>query len=99
MQRFEYHINCISANANDIRDMIDRAREVTVTTIKKHCRWRAVAAELGYITGARKSGLRLDADWHVRFHKSRYQGKPCYYIAWSGIEHVFLEAPDIHQNH
>lgn len=70
--------------------MCDAAVDVTYRTVLKHCEglldW---AKGIGYeVYGP---GLKLKDDWHVGFHKSTYNGKPCYYVQWSGIEHIWVK--------
>jgi len=36
-------------------------------------------------------GFHIKDDWAVSFCKSKYKGKPCYYIVHSGIEYIFLK--------
>lgn len=80
--------NCVSANGDDINAMCDRAREISLATFKRRCDWREIAAMLGY-----GRTFPIDKDWHVRYHRSRYRGVPCYYLVHSAIEYVFVSAP------
>lgn len=46
--------------------------------------------QLGYAPARRRNGeLTMARDWHVSYHRSRWQGKPCVYFVWSAIEHIF----------
>jgi hypothetical protein len=97
--RFE--TTCISANGDDINQMRDAATQITRSTFCKRVNKfdrELLENRLGYKT--RKSGctrswnaarLFMTQDPHVSYYRSTYQGKPCYYFAWSGIEHVFVE--------
>lgn len=38
---------------------------------------------------AQRSNLRLRDDWAVHFHKSTFEGSPCYYMDHSRIEYIF----------
>lgn len=89
-RKFHYETNCVDSNGPDIQAMIDASRDITYATFIKHCVWRTWAEAQGYETGY-LGGLKLKDDWHVRYAKSVFQGRPCYYIIWSGIENVFTE--------
>lgn len=90
-QRFSFTIRCVEASGPAIREMVDRARQISRETFMRRCNWKTVAAELGYIVGPGEKGLRLKDDYHVSYHRSRYRGLACYYLVWSAIEHVFVE--------
>ena len=89
-QTFEYVTNCVQERSvSALNDMIDSARSVTWATIKKHCAGlQEFCADLGYTPGEE---LQIDTDWHVRFYKSKFKGRPCYYVDHSSIEYIFLE--------
>ena len=78
---------CVSAPAEKIHEMRDSARPVTLATVRRHCDLREWEHSMGY----RRGDLTLKDDWAVSFFKSRYDGRPCYYIVHSAIEHVFVE--------
>ena len=71
--------------------MVDQAVEVSYGTVLRHCtdllQW---AGEMGYDRRSNQ-GLTLKNDWHVSYHKSRYQGYRCYYVCHSGIEYIWVE--------
>lgn len=91
MQRFKFITRCVEANGDDITEMTEQSKDITAATFKKHCEWVEIAESLGYHTGngKPKNTLRLENDYAVKFCKSTYQGKPCYYFVWSAIEYVF----------
>ena len=75
--------------------MVDRAEEITYQTFRRTVGGESLdqfASNLGYDVGHERGGLRLCNDWHVSYHKSRYRGKPCYYLRHSGIEHIWVKA-------
>lgn len=40
--------------------------------------------------GCYKTGIpTLERDWAVRFYKSFYKGRPCVWVDWSAIDHIF----------
>lgn len=89
MTKKSYETCCVSANGDDIMDMVDSAREITYETFVKHVGTQEASSVLGYPYG-RERGLKLKNDWHVRYHKSTYKGKPCVFAVHSAIEYVFV---------
>lgn len=87
-KRYRFETDCVHSTAEWIDEMTERAVDVTYRTVLRHCEglleW---AQSVGYVV--RGDGLKLKDDWHVGFHKSVYRGKPCYYVQWSGIEHIW----------
>ncbi len=88
MSKYIFVTDCVSSTGKLITPMIEAARGISFETFRKRCDWQAVARQLGYSVGAER-GLHLKDDYHVSFHKSVYAGRPCYYLRWSAIEHVF----------
>jgi hypothetical protein len=84
-----YTTCCIHSTGEAINAMKDKAREITYRTFRKHCpdldTW---AQGMGYFLHTAQ-GLTLKNDWHVAYFKSEYQGKPCYYLVHSAIEHIW----------
>ena len=92
--RYHYAGTCIESTCERITDMIEHARPVTLRTLRKHCvGLRDWERDMGYAVGAGKKGLRLKNDWAVSFHKSRYDGRPCYFIDHSRIERIWTRRP------
>lgn len=52
---------------------------------------QAVVAGVDYHEVARNRPLTLKKDWHVSYHRSVFQGKPCYFMVHSAIEYVFVK--------
>ena len=89
---FHYATCCVESDGESITAMVDAARDITYRTALKHMTDLLIWARArGY--EAREPGVTLRTDWHVSFHKSVYQGKPCYYVQWSGIEYIWLRGP------
>jgi hypothetical protein len=87
MKNYHYTTCCINSTAEFINAMVDNARRVTLRTIQKHCEGLAEWADsMGYCRG----GLTLNRDWSVSYWKSKYRGKPCYYIDHSSIEYIWI---------
>jgi hypothetical protein len=83
------------ATSDQLHDMYDKEREVTLRTFAKHVDIRPIAEAMGYEYGPRVKGLRLANDWAVRFYKSKFCGQPCYYMDHSAIDHIFLHTDQI----
>ncbi len=87
----KFYTTCVSSTYELISAMVDSEREVSYSTMLRRCPGLLeLADQLGYDRRC-DQGLTLRNDWHVSYHKSRYDGKPCYYLQWSGIEHIFME--------
>ncbi len=85
---FVYTTNCVAHNANNVHlldAMIDESQQITYKTFRKHCNDDALRE-------FDSQGVRLAKDYAVSFYKSRYEGKPCYYMVHSAIEHIWLPA-------
>ncbi len=91
MKKYHYHTSCVNSTAPLIDAMVDAATTVTYRTFRQHCEgvddW---ASGMGYDVGNEKGGLRLCNDWSVSFHRSKYNGRPCYYICHSCIEYIWV---------
>lgn len=92
--KFEYLTCCTElthADAPELHAMIEERIEVSFDTFRRNCAWKPLAHALGYRVGRRGSALHLKDDWAVHFYRSFFKGKPCYYMDWSRIEHIFVE--------
>ena len=90
--KYELEFTGVSVPMKDVGElhaMIDNALMITFGTFARHCNWRAVAQQLGYQVGPGKD-LHMRDDYAIRFYRSKWKGKRCYYIRWSAIEYVFL---------
>ncbi len=94
MPKAHYHTNCcLCTDAEPLREMISIARDVTLATIRRNIdrdSLRDWESGMGYDVSGERGGLRLKDDWHVSYHKSRFEGRNCYYIVHSRVEHIFL---------
>jgi hypothetical protein len=69
--------------------MLDRAREITFRTFKRHCQeFDGWCRGMSYSVGNER-GLHIKDDWAVSFHKSGYRGRPCYFVTHSAIEYIW----------
>ena len=95
MKEYFFETTCISSDYDSIDNMKDQAIKISYKTMLKHCNsLKEKAKELGYDLrkdSKNSHGITLKNDWHVNFYKSNYQGKPCYYFTWSGIEFIWIK--------
>lgn len=98
---FVLHTRCCDGSGYDFTEKLDamtsRGREIKAETFFRHIKEAVAVAAVGggYDVGARgENNLRLSNDYAVRFFSSVYQGKRCYYMVWSAIEHVFMSEGD-----
>ena len=89
--KYVLETTCVDSDGDSIIDMVESSHEVTRATFQRRCDWRSWAESLGYASHHRH-GLTLARDRHVRYHRSTYQGRPCYFATWSVIEHVFTQS-------
>jgi hypothetical protein len=88
---YTYTTNCVSAKGDDISEMVDIAEDVTYDELKEHCQGlKEWELGNGYQPDGGK-GLTLRKDWAVSYHRSKYLGRPCYYIYHSAIESVWTK--------
>ena len=94
MRKFYYFTNCTQVLARDVEAlnaMIENARDVTYATFLRNVDssdFKILKANFGYVD-RKRDGLRLQDDYHVSYHRSRYKGKTVYYLVHSAIEYVF----------
>ena len=82
----------INSNGPAIEAMTASAIKITRRTFLKHVDrndLECIEGGLGYEKDPRK-GLTMAADYCVSYHRSKFEGKPCYYFQWSRIEHIFV---------
>jgi hypothetical protein len=94
MKPYRYETSCVESDGPSITAMAEAATDVSYRTVLRRCEglleW---AVGQGY-KRRRDQGLTLRNDWCVSYHRSRYRGRPCYYLCWSSIEFVWvLDAP------
>ncbi|MDD4181973.1 MAG: hypothetical protein PHE87_10100 [Victivallaceae bacterium] len=85
-----YLTNCVSSDANSISNMIDGSREIGYRSFIQQVSLEHLLAVLPGYHINRSQGLTLRDDWHVRYYRSIYRGKPCVYLCHSAIEYVFV---------
>ena len=89
--RYRYIGNFTNAHmAAGLEDMIDSAVEVSYRTLA-----RAVGKDQlkqifdEYDWSSRPRDLTMRDDYAVSYYRSIFEGRPCYYVRFSGIEYVF----------
>lgn len=88
---YSYVGNCVGGIGEEINDMKEVSKSITRQTFLKYTgNIDEIEEGLGYATGSHK-GLHMSKDWHVSYDKSVYQGKPCVFFTWSGIEFIFVK--------
>jgi len=78
---------------NDLREIIDNARDVTRATFLRHVApadMRRLEAECGYVPHPAQ-GLTMAADWHVQYCRSSLHRHRVWFFRWSAIEFVFVQ--------
>ena len=86
MKEFNYETCCVDAKGKDIQEMVDIGRQITYNTVKKHC-------DLSVFDNIYQGcpQLSLGKDYAVSFYKSKFQGRSCYFVEHSAIEHIFTQ--------
>ena len=90
---YQYETNCIGSTARWINDMTDQAKKVSYKTLVRRVglaqireQWESIYDFDG------EGGLAMKDDWHIGYYKSKYRGRPCYYIDHSSIEYIYTKA-------
>jgi len=96
MSGLRYWKSCVDFSPGDtsaLFEMIDDAITVTRRTFLKHVDAASrlqLEKALSYETHA-KRGLTCAGDYHVSYHRSKYNGRRVYFMRHSSIEHIFRE--------
>ena len=91
--------SCIDALGEDINEMKDIEIRKDLSTryfIEKIAPKLEIDKEILGMLGF-DSKKAFAEDWALRCASSYYQGIPCYYVQWSAIEFVFVDANDFSQ--
>jgi len=99
MKDYVYTIACPDAPwwktskspGESINDMQEIATQVNYETMRRHCEglgtwllWKGVVTDRHGMVEA------LKRSYFVSFNKSFYDGIPCYFVDWSGIEFIWM---------
>jgi hypothetical protein len=91
-ESYRYAGNCTGLAADDLHDMMDKARQVTYSTFVKAIgldQLRELFADYGW--GHQRGFVRMKTDPHITYYRSIFKGKHCYYVRESGIEYIFVD--------
>lgn len=81
---------CDNEQESDVMDRMEAESElIDYEEFAENCEFETVAAELGY-----DDDLTLEGDWHVGYSKSNFGGLPCYILAHSECDFIFLKPED-----
>lgn len=75
-----------------LTQMIEDNTKVTRETFLRHVdrnSLREIELGLGY-SSYPSQGLTMAGDWHVSYHRSRFNGETVYYFRHSAIEYIFV---------
>lgn len=75
-----------------LTNMIRNACQINLEGFRRHCHTADWERRMGY-SRIRGSGLLLRNDWHVRYYRSAWKGRPCYYAVHSAIEYIWVQEP------
>ena len=85
-RNFKFITCCLDAEKDDITRMTEKALPICSLHFFKKVDRDEVEKQLGYIKPRRVSHDQL-----VRYYRSKYKGKRCYYIARSSIKYIYAE--------
>ena len=88
---YRYLTNCTCAKGDDIGDMVDKAREIVWQTFWRHVCREEVKMLFPHYDWEGGPDLKLKNDYAVRFYRSKFRKKRCYFVDHSCIEYVFTE--------
>lgn len=95
---YQFVTDCVHSTAEAIDAMTEQAHPVTWRTFTAHVSVRLLAEMFPvYAWQPQAKGLRMPNDYAVSFYRSKYQGRPCYYLEHSCIEYIFCERGEIEQ--
>ena len=94
----KYLTCCVESTGPLINAMTEAAVEIDHATMHDEAEdldeW-AVAHSYSPL-GSDDGGLLLSSDWHISYWRSSYDGEPCLYLCWSGIEYIWTPSGDSH---
>jgi len=100
VSKYRYHGNCVGnppENVPILIKMCDDATDITRRTFLRHVDredLQEVETALGYVDHPSK-GLTMAGDYHVTYHRSRWDGCRCYFFCWSAIEYFFVAEDNV----
>lgn len=92
MAKFIFKTRCVEVkpeHVSDLEEMYAHQKPVTWKTMRRMCEGiDQYSKRLGY----NKTNCRIENDPCIRFYRSRFQGKRCYNMEWSCIDHIWIES-------
>ena len=88
--KYQFITSCVNSTAELIDNMVDSAIDITYRTFIQYVDIQELSEMFGYVMNSR-NGLTLKKDWAVSYHRSTYDGQPCYYLRHSAIEYIFVK--------
>lgn len=92
-QLYSYVTSCVESNNQSITDMIESPVEEEVSYeefMSNVSRDEIKSLFPIYDWEEGTDGFTLQNDYHVSYHKSKFEGYDCYYMVHSAIEWVFI---------
>ena len=74
---------CVTLPARELDKFDESSRDITYRTFAKHV-GRAEIQELN-----KSFGVPISRDWHVKFAKGKWRGKPAVCLFHSSIHHIY----------
>lgn len=92
-KEYVYETCCVECTdrVEALNKMIEGAVEVTYGTMLRHCAGLLEWAKDHNYDARSTQGLTLKNDWHLEYYRSTFDGFPCYYLRWSGIEFIWVK--------
>jgi len=100
-KNYYYETCCVYSTAEAIISMVDQAREITWRTFLQYVpveETQRIFPMYSYrgelynkVAGWATFPMHIKNDYVVSFHKSRYEGRRCYYIDHNRIEYIFTK--------
>lgn len=88
MKNFYYQYNCVNPlDTEELFYIVDNNIDITYNTFLKHINsqdFKELCNDLGY-----NEDFHIKNDWHVSYHRAKYEGKTIYFLCHSAIEYVF----------
>jgi hypothetical protein len=88
-QAYVYAGDCTTSDYDSISAMRDNAEPVGFYEFAMNVKGLDEWARRHDYEDSEADGLTLKKDWHVSYNRSFYKGKPCYFLVWSSVEHIW----------
>lgn len=74
---------CVQLKAGDLDKFDDSSRDITYRTFRKHVGGETVKEINEW------AGVPTHKDWHIRFKRGKWRGKPAACLMHSSIHHIW----------